>query len=159
MPRAEFEPAIPMIERPKTVLALDRAAIETGKLMLRFKIKSYSFSHHVNNLPMTFNIFLWNPKFHYHVCKNPPLVSVLKQVDPVHILPSSFHNNYSNITFPSVPRSSKWYSFQWICPMQTPNIPCFESLIRFPLPVSFQNIHSLEDHPCCLSATAYSVYS
>jgi len=29
MPRAELEPAIPMFERPKTVLALDRAAIET----------------------------------------------------------------------------------------------------------------------------------
>jgi hypothetical protein len=30
MPRAGFEPEIPMFERPKTVLALDRAAIETG---------------------------------------------------------------------------------------------------------------------------------
>jgi hypothetical protein len=29
---SRFEPAIPMFERPKTVLALDRAAIETGKL-------------------------------------------------------------------------------------------------------------------------------
>jgi hypothetical protein len=31
MPQAEFEPAIPMFERPKTVLALDRAATETGR--------------------------------------------------------------------------------------------------------------------------------
>jgi len=30
MPRAGFEAAIPMLERSKTVLALDRAAIETG---------------------------------------------------------------------------------------------------------------------------------
>jgi hypothetical protein len=30
MPRAGFEPEIPMFERPKTVLALDRSAIETG---------------------------------------------------------------------------------------------------------------------------------
>jgi hypothetical protein len=30
MPRPGFEPAISMFERPKTVLALDRAAIETG---------------------------------------------------------------------------------------------------------------------------------
>jgi hypothetical protein len=30
MSRAGFEPVIPMFERPKTVLALDRAAIETG---------------------------------------------------------------------------------------------------------------------------------
>jgi hypothetical protein len=32
MPRAGFEPAIPMFERPKTVLGLDRAAIETGNI-------------------------------------------------------------------------------------------------------------------------------
>jgi hypothetical protein len=32
MPRAGFEPAIPMFEGPKTVLSLDRAAIETGDL-------------------------------------------------------------------------------------------------------------------------------
>jgi hypothetical protein len=31
MPRAGFEPAIPMFEQPKTVLALDGAAIETGR--------------------------------------------------------------------------------------------------------------------------------
>jgi hypothetical protein len=30
MPRAGFKPEIPMFERPKTVLALDRSAIETG---------------------------------------------------------------------------------------------------------------------------------
>jgi hypothetical protein len=30
MPPAGFEPVIPMFERSKTVLALDRATIETG---------------------------------------------------------------------------------------------------------------------------------
>jgi hypothetical protein len=30
MPRARFEPEIPMFERPKIVRALDRAAILTG---------------------------------------------------------------------------------------------------------------------------------
>jgi hypothetical protein len=29
--RAGFEPAIPVFERPKTVLVLDRAAVETGE--------------------------------------------------------------------------------------------------------------------------------
>jgi hypothetical protein len=33
MPRAGFEPAIPMFERPKTVRALDRAAVDTGCLV------------------------------------------------------------------------------------------------------------------------------
>jgi hypothetical protein len=34
MSRAGFEPAIPMFERPKTVPALDRSAIETDHLYL-----------------------------------------------------------------------------------------------------------------------------
>jgi len=33
MPRAGFEPTIPMFERPKTVLALQRAVIETGRVL------------------------------------------------------------------------------------------------------------------------------
>jgi len=33
MPQAGFEPGIPMFEWPKTVLALDHVAIETGHLM------------------------------------------------------------------------------------------------------------------------------
>jgi hypothetical protein len=41
MPRAGFETAIPMFERPKTILALDRAAIETGSKFLR-STKYYS---------------------------------------------------------------------------------------------------------------------
>jgi hypothetical protein len=41
MPPAGFEPAIPMFERPKTVLPLDRAAIETGVCTLLY-IKSTS---------------------------------------------------------------------------------------------------------------------
>jgi hypothetical protein len=32
MPRAGFETAIPMFKRPKTVLGLDRAVIETGRV-------------------------------------------------------------------------------------------------------------------------------
>jgi len=38
MPRSGFEPAIPMFERPKTVLALGRADIGTGNYYIQSTI-------------------------------------------------------------------------------------------------------------------------
>jgi hypothetical protein len=38
MPQAGFKPAIPMFERPKTVRALDRAAIGTGLSISKLRI-------------------------------------------------------------------------------------------------------------------------
>ena len=37
----------------------------------------------------------WNLKVHYHVQKKPPLVPVLKQINPVHTLPSYFFRTHS----------------------------------------------------------------
>jgi hypothetical protein len=49
MHRAGFEPAIPMFEGPKTVLALDRAAIETGFLPDTF-IKNSRYNYRTRDI-------------------------------------------------------------------------------------------------------------
>jgi hypothetical protein len=52
MPRARFEPAISMFERPKTVLALHRAAIETG-----YKVPHYVIFAYLRNYYFSINVF------------------------------------------------------------------------------------------------------
>jgi hypothetical protein len=48
MPRAEFEPAIPVFERPKTISAIDGAAIGTG-LIVGFLNESLKYRHFTDN--------------------------------------------------------------------------------------------------------------
>ena len=50
-----------------------------------------------------------NPNVHYRTHKRPPTVSILGQLNPVHIHISHLLEIRPNIIHPSMPRSPQWY--------------------------------------------------
>ena len=64
-----------------------------------------------------------NPKVHYRTHKRPPPVSILGQLNPVHISTSHLLEIHPNIIHPSTPRSHQWFlslQFSLQDPIQPP---------------------------------------
>jgi hypothetical protein len=70
-------------------------------------IHSYEASSYLFSLELP--RILFNPKVHYRVHINPPLIPILRKMDPVHTI--LFHLIKINfiIVSSSIPRSSQWY--------------------------------------------------
>ena len=107
-------------------IATDRSASVTFLLSLRQRLAHMWWRHNVpvsdtllctpvtsymDRTPVStgqeIRLTLWNPKVHHRAHKIPPFVPTMRQVNPVHGLPSYFFNIHCNIILSSTLRSSK----------------------------------------------------
>jgi hypothetical protein len=52
--------------------------------------------------------FLWKRDIHYHIHKSSPLIPIMNQISPDHVLPSYWLKIHFNGILPSTPRASQW---------------------------------------------------
>jgi len=71
-----------------------------------------------------------NPKVHYRTHKRPPPVSILGQLNPIHIPTSHLLEIHPNIIHPSTPRSPQWSRSRWVDNIRT--APYYQKYIHQP---------------------------
>jgi hypothetical protein len=73
----------------------------------------------VTQLVKKYPAFLWNPKVHYRVHRNPPLDPILSQLNSVRPIDPYLPQVQLNVILPPAPRSSQW-SLTFEHPYQNP---------------------------------------